>query len=173
VPRNRAEADKDFTEFAVGAYPALLKTARLMTSDLHAAEDMVQNALERVYVRWHRHASWDSPHAYARQVLVNLVIKATKRKWHNEIAHAVPPERDAAGGVEHTAERRDLGVALRSLPAAQRVALVLRYYEDLSVEETARTLGCSAGTVKSRTNRALTALRTSGVLAEYDIGGGS
>jgi len=173
VARSRAEVEAEFTEFAIGAYAALLKTARLMTGDFHTAEDMVQSALERVYVHWNRYGSWDSPHAYTRQVLVNLIVKATKRKWRNEVAHADPPEVDVSGGMEGTADRRDLGIALRSLPAGQRIAVVLRYYEDLSVEEAARVLGCSAGTVKSRTNRALAALRTHGVLAEYDIGGGS
>lgn len=172
MARSRAEVEAEFTEFAIGAYAPLLKTARLMTGDFHTAEDMVQSALERVYVHWNRYGSWDSPHAYTRQVLVNLIVKATRRKWRNEVAHAEPPEVDVSGGMEGTPDRRDLGVALHSLPAGQRIALVLRYYEDLSVEEAARILGCSAGTVKSRTNRALAALRTHGVLAEYDIGGG-
>ena len=156
----------EFSEFAVGVYAPLLKTARLMTGDSHTAEDMVQSTLERVYVRWNRSASWESPHAYARQVLVNLILKAAKRKWRGELAHADLPEAqapDAASAVD----RRDLAVALRALPLGQRMVVVLRYYEDLSLEQAADVLGCSVGTVKSRANRALAALRASGVLTGY------
>ena len=163
-----SDTDAEFTEFVLGIYGQLIHTARLMTGDPHTAEDAVQTALERVYVRWHRAPAWTSPHAYARQVLVNVILKASQRRWRRELSHADVPERTAGAELdEDLARRRDAARALRELPLAQRVVVVLRFYEDLSVDQTAQILGCSVGTVKSRTNRALTSLRAAGAISTY------
>ncbi|WP_329118687.1 SigE family RNA polymerase sigma factor [Streptomyces sp. NBC_01465] len=161
--------DADFTEFTASAYPSLLRTARLLTGDRHTAEDLVQAALVRVYLHWGRSAAWESPQAYARKVVVNLYATWRRRSWHREVPHALQGERpdgadDATGGTD---TRIELRRALTSLPRAQRAVLVLRFYEDLSVEQTAELLGCSPGTVKSRTNRALERLRATGALTGY------
>jgi RNA polymerase sigma factor (sigma-70 family) len=121
-----------------------------------------------VYVRWNRSASWESPHAYARKVLINQVLKSFRRRASSEVIQA-----DVDGGTtgedpaDLNAGRRDLKIAFRRLPLEQRAVLALRYYEDLSLEQTAQAIGCSVGTVKSRTSRALAALRSSGVLCDY------
>ncbi|MER7955401.1 MULTISPECIES: SigE family RNA polymerase sigma factor [unclassified Streptomyces] len=159
-----------FTEFAESAYASLLRTARLLTGDPHAAEDLVQAALVKVYLRWGGSAGWDSPQAYARKVVVNLYATWRRRRWHTEVvrpAHdgaPAPDTHDMAGGAD---ARLELARALAALPRAQRAVVVLRFYEDLSVEQTAELLGCSPGTVKSRTNRALARLRAAGALAGY------
>ncbi|MEY9836283.1 SigE family RNA polymerase sigma factor [Streptacidiphilus sp. EB103A] len=164
----RQARDAEFAEFAAGAYPSLLRTARLLTGDRHAAEDLVQAALVRVYVRWSRAASWEAPRAYARKTLVNLYATWRRRRWHTEVLKAEPA---GQAGRDDTADqvvaRHELGRALADLPRAQRVVLVLRFYEDLSVEQTADLLGCSTGTVKSRTSRALQHLRSTDALANY------
>ncbi|GAA3374233.1 SigE family RNA polymerase sigma factor [Streptomyces sannanensis] len=163
-----AAGEADFTAFTQATYASLLRTARLLTGDSHAAEDLVQAALVKVYLHWSRSAAWASPQAYARKVVVNLYATWRRRRWHAEIAHsdhaAEADGRDMAGGAE---ARLELARALTTLPRAQRAVVVLRFYEDLSVEETAELLGCSPGTVKSRTNRALERLRATGVLAGY------
>lgn len=168
--RSSTAHDQDFTEFTEASYASLLRTARLLTGDRHAAEDLVQAALVKVYLHWGRSGSWVSPQAYARKAVVNLYATWRRRRWHTETAHpggegAVAADgRDMAGGVE---ARLELARALGALPRAQRAVVVLRFYEDLSVEETAELLGCSPGTVKSRTNRALERLRAAGALAGY------
>ncbi|WP_137993982.1 SigE family RNA polymerase sigma factor [Streptomyces vilmorinianum] len=158
----------DFAAFAESAYASLLRTARLLTGDPHAAEDLVQAALVKVYLRWGGSARWDSPQAYARKVVVNLYATWRRRRWHTEV---VRPENDSAPDAHDMAAgadaRLELARALASLPRAQRAVVVLRFYEDLSVEQTAELLGCSPGTVKSRTNRALERLRAGGALAGY------
>jgi RNA polymerase sigma-70 factor (sigma-E family) len=158
----------DFAEFAESAYASLLRTARLLTGDPHAAEDLVQAALVRVYLRWGGSARWDSPQAYARKVVVNLYATWRRRRWHTEVVRPggdnAPDTHDMAGGAD---ARLELARALADLPRAQRAVVVLRFYEDLSVEQTAELLGCSPGTVKSRTNRALERLRAGGALAGY------
>jgi RNA polymerase sigma-70 factor (sigma-E family) len=160
--------DAEFADFVAGAHASLLRTARLLTGDRHTAEDLVQAALVRVYLRWGRSAGWNSPQAYARKVVVNLYATWRRRRWHTEV---VRPEgdtgsdgHDMAGSAE---ARLELGRALAALPRPQRAVVVLRFYEDLSVEQTAELLGCSPGTVKSRTNRALERLRAAGALAGY------
>lgn len=157
-----------FAEFVAGAQPSLMRTAVLLTGNWHTAEDLVQSALVRVYQHWGRSASWESPTAYARRVLVNLSVTWRRRMWRAEVPHASPGVNalgpDVADGV---VSQRELALALAALPRHQRAVLVLRFYEDMTVEQTADLLGCSAGTVKSRTLRAVRSLRAMGVLEHY------
>lgn len=150
---------REFDEFVVGSSTRLLRSAYLMTGDRHAAEDLVQEVLSRVYVAWPR---IDDPTAYVRRALMH---SATNR-WRKAARRPeVPlePKHDLPGrGFED--ERVDLMAALRQLPAGQRAVIVLRFLDDASVEDTARALGCSTGTVKSQTARALPRLRS--LLAE-------
>ncbi|WP_338671988.1 SigE family RNA polymerase sigma factor [Streptomyces sp. SCSIO 30461] len=163
-----SDRDAEFSDFVVAAHSSLLRTARLLTGDPHTAEDLVQAALVRVYLRWSRSASWASPQAYARKAVVHLYATWRRRRWHTEVIRtergSTPDTHDMAGSAE---ARLELSRALAALPRAQRAVVVLRFYEDLSVEETADLLGCSPGTVKSRTNRALERLRAGGALAGY------
>lgn len=157
-----------FAEFAAGTQSSLMRTAVLLTGDWHAAEDLVQTALIRVYLHWGRSASWDSPLAYSRKVVVNLYATGRRRKWHSEVPHASPrPRGFGADPADQVVAHREVVRALATLPRHQRAVLVLRFYEDMTVEQTAQMLGCSAGTVKSRTQRAVRRLQSLKVLDHY------
>ena len=145
----------DFDEFVIGRSSALLRTAMLLTGDRHDAEDLVQTALLRVARHWSR--ALDNPEAYTRRVLVNLAYDRSRYRKRRPERLGPPPDRVAP---DHYAEDRDdLLRLLRQLPDRQRATVVLRYWEDLSVAETAQLLGCTEGTVKSATSKALAHLR--------------
>ena len=163
----RAAPRHEFDRFVADAAEGLLRAAYVITWDLADAEDLVQECLFKVARRWPRVRKMDHPAAYARTVLVHLALDEGKHRKRRRAelaeAAAVPLEQhedDAAirvlGRVEASA---DLMQALGALPPRQRVALVLRYFEDLSEADVAETMGCSVGTVKSTTSRALDRLR--------------
>ena len=166
--RGQKQARVEFERFVEASADRLLRAASLITWDVAEAEDLVQECLLRVARRWPRVRKMDHPTAYARTVLVHLALDEgkhrTRRRAELAEAAAVPLDQhqdDAAihvlGRVEASA---DLMQALAALPPRQRVALVLRYFEDLSEADTAEAMGCSVGTVKSTTSRALERLRT-------------
>jgi RNA polymerase sigma-70 factor (sigma-E family) len=142
--------------------PALLRTAFLLTGDADAAQDLLQSALERVHRRHLRDPS--ALEAYLRATMATLASNSRRRRWHHEHLHAVLPEFPAAG--QDSDGRLAMLAALRQLTPEQRVVLVLRFYEDLTEVQTAHELGIAVGTVKSRTARALAALRESHLLTE-------
>jgi RNA polymerase sigma-70 factor (sigma-E family) len=149
--------DEDFTAFVIAAGSRLRRTAFLMTGNWHEAEDVTQSALARLYVAWPR-VRVDRAEAYARTVLIRTVIDARRRFWRRErptgdLPDVVVP---AAASPE---DRLDLAQALAGLPVGQRAVVVLRFWEDWSVDEVATALAISPGTVKSRSSRALEALR--------------
>lgn len=146
-----------FDAFVRTSSDRLLRTAYLLTGDRHHAEDLVQTALLRTARRWS--TARREPAAYARRVVVNLA----KDRWRDRGRRPdeAPLEVDVAIPVtDGIAERDRLLRAARQLPEGQRAVLVLRYFDDLSVAETAAALGCSEGTVKSQTARALDRLRS-------------
>lgn len=148
--------DEEFTAFVSGAGGRLRRTAFLMTGNWHEAEDLTQSALARLYVAWPR-VRVEGAEAYARTVLVRTVVDARRRFWKRE-----RPTQDVPEVVVPAAspeDRLDLAHALDLLPVAQRAVLVLRFWEDWSVEQVATALAISSGTVKSRTSRGLEALR--------------
>ena len=160
---NRTLADgeeAEFSAFAVRDGGELLGFAFLLTGNRHDAEDLVQQALLRTAVRWR--VARRSPAGYSRTVVLNLVRDRwrAKQRQRAEILSpdltALPSAVDGAAGV---LDRQLLLRACRLLPLQQRAVLVLRFWEDRSVEETAAVLGCTAGTVKSHTHRALARLR--------------
>jgi RNA polymerase sigma-70 factor (sigma-E family) len=148
---------QSFDEFVAASADRLVRTAYLLCGDRGHAEDLVQTALLRTARRWR--TARRQPEAYARRVVVNLA----KDRWRDL---ARRPAEAPLDGVEATIpvvdgllDRDELIRAAAQLPPGQRAVLVLRYFDDLSVEETAATLGCSTGTVKSQTSRALERLR--------------
>jgi RNA polymerase sigma-70 factor (sigma-E family) len=170
LPMIGRREQRAFEGFVAGASARLLRTAYLLTGDRGHAEDLVQTALLRTARRWSR--ARRQPEAYARRVLVNLAKDRwrTRRRRVDEVAVDPDVRGDvAATGGEGDAvlEREHLLAAVRTLPAGQRAVLVLRFFDDLSVAETAAALDCSEGTVKSQTSRALDRLR--GVLDEERI----
>ena len=159
--RDRAE----FTEFAVGRSGALIRLAYVLTGDQHTAEDLLQTALTRAAARWQRIHT--SPEAYVRQVMYREQISWWRRRARRrETTMADPPDLLVAP-VTSLEARLDLQRALRALPAGKRAVLVLRYLEDLPEAQVADLLGCSVGTVRSQTSKAIIQLRA--VLAPPDL----
>lgn len=151
------EAEESFSRWAGERQVALLRTAMLLTGDHHRAEDLVQEALTKVAVRWRRLRD-GNPDAYARQVIVRANI-SWWRKHRREVV-ADPPDRGSVRVAEPGVYRRmALDRALARLTPGQRATVVLRYYADLGERETAEALGVSVGTVKSQTHVALRRLR--------------
>lgn len=145
-----------FESFVSASSDRLLRTAYLLCGDRGHAEDLVQTALLRTARRWR----WarQQPEAYARRVVVNLA----KDRWRqlSRRPQETPIESDVRlEDPDGLLDRDELLRAARALSPGQRAVLVLRYFDDLSVEETAAALGCSTGTVKSQTSRALDNLR--------------
>ena len=147
----------DFDDFVRLSSTSLLRTAYLLTGDHGHAEDLLQTALLRTARHWRTAKA--QPVAYARRVLANLA----KDRWRHrsrrpaETGQWAEPGHDGSNG--QLTLRHTLLPAVLQLPVRQRAVLVLRYFEDLSIEETAATLDCSVGTVKSQTHHALARLR--------------
>ena len=155
------DAEARFCEFVAARQQALLRTAYLLTSDLHSAEDLVQISLAKAYLAWDKLREPRAVEAYVRKIMVNEHTSWWRRAWRrNERSTDELPESRTIRDDPTDFERQDaMWELVQTLPPKQRAAVVLRYYEDLSEAETARVLGCSVGTVKSQTSRALAALR--------------
>ena len=156
--RQAAWTRGELAEQLVGRAPALRRTAYLLCGDWNQAEDLVQTVFANVYAARRRLRAREALGAYLRQALTRTYIDANARHWRREHVTAELPDR-AAPGVDNIEDRLVLLDALAQVPPRQRACLVLRFYDDCSVEETALTLDCSAGTVKSNTARGLEALR--------------
>jgi RNA polymerase sigma-70 factor (sigma-E family) len=161
-------AAEDFTEFAAAAAPRLRRTAYLLCGDWHAAEDLAQTALAKAFVAWRRISKQESAHAYATRTLVNTYLSERRLRRSGEVLSGTVPERPAE--PQSPDDRIVLLGALAKLPPKARAVVVLRYWNDLSVDQAAAVLGCSAGNVKSQSARALDKLRT--LLAESGDGDG-
>jgi RNA polymerase sigma-70 factor (sigma-E family) len=148
----------EFLEFATARSSQLFRTAWLLCGDWHLAEDLVQTTLGKLFRSWRRVRSADSPDAYARTVLVRSYLSYRRRRSSTEKPYGSLP--DSAGREIDPALRLTLLKGLAELPPKDRAVLVLRYWEDLSVEQTAQQMGCSAGAVRNRSLRALAKLRT-------------
>ena len=155
------ERDAEFHAFVAARRGAMLHTARLLAAgDPHLAEDLVQTALTKLYVSWAAYRRADNPQGYVRRTLVNALTDERRRVWRFGRPVAEVPEpsvpRGAAGDTDP-----ELSRALLALPPRMRAAVVFRFVYELDVAQTAEALGCSEGTVKSQTSRALDKLRAS------------
>jgi RNA polymerase sigma-70 factor (sigma-E family) len=154
----RAAADREFTAFAESAAPRLRRTAVLMCRDWHFAQDLTQITLAKMYVSWRRIWRTANLEAYSRRVLMNAVFDQKRRRSDTEVVLAELPERVVYG--DGGAELRvTLVDALATLPVRDRAIVVLRYWEDHSVETVADLLGVSTAVVKTQSSRALARLR--------------
>lgn len=150
--------DDEFVTFAEAAFPRLRRTAFLLCGDWHAAEDLAQVTLTKVFASWHRIVRSDRVDAYATRTLLNAYLADSKRKRHTEVVADLAP--DPAVDPPGPEQRMVVMAALATLPPKARAVVILRYWEDQSVEQAAAILGCSAGTVKSQSARALDKLRS-------------
>jgi len=156
----RRRDEQDFVDYATAAQERLRRTAYLICGDWDHAADIVQEALIRVYVAWPRIEHKGGVNAYARRCVVNVAIDLGRRRSSTELPTDHEVMDRATGAADHDIPARTALVdALRDLAPRQRACVVLRYFEDLSVAETAYVLRCSEGTVKSQTARALASLR--------------
>jgi RNA polymerase sigma-70 factor (sigma-E family) len=154
----RADDEHAFTEFAQARVLELRRTAYRLCGNWDEAHDLTQSALIRLYRHWTRVAQADSPDAYVRRMLVNIFLDQRQTWWARRV-RPFPQPPDVPALAADVADRLDLMAALARLAPGQRAVIVLRYWEGMDVAETARTLGCSPGTVKSQTSYAITALR--------------
>ena len=150
-------ADDEFVQFAEAASPRLRRTAFLLCGDWHTAQDLTQTTLAKVFVAWRRINRRDAVNAYAMRTLLNSYLADSRRRRPSEVLAGELPDRP----VESPAPDLRLAVlqALAALPPGGRAVVVLRYWADMSVEQTAALLGCSTGNVKSQSARALDKLR--------------
>lgn len=157
--RGRAgeELDAEFVAFVGRRGPQHLRAAALLTGDWHAAEDLVQTCLVKLYRAWPRLDSGVDLDAYLRRMLVNTHRSWWRARWRREAPVATVPDR--AGEADGQDRHARAAVMRQALPARQRAVLVLRFYEDLPVAEVADLLGCSAGAVKTHTHRGIRRLR--------------
>jgi RNA polymerase sigma-70 factor (sigma-E family) len=153
---NREDED-EFRDFVSARFGSLRKLAYMACGDWHIAEDAVANAMAKLYPRWGR---LEQPDRYVQTMVFRAAVDETRRPWRRErsASHALPDvvQRDPSDATD---ERMRVLAALRAVPPRQRAALVLRFYQGLSVEETALVLDCRTGTVKSQTLRGLNRLR--------------
>lgn len=171
----RRPSDAEYAEFVHATWSGLYRTAYLLVGDHGLAEDLVQTALARTYASWPRIDDPGSAPGYARTTLVNTAMSwFRKRSWRSEVSTDQLPDQRGAVADSDPSLRPTVVAALSRLAPRQRAVVVLRYYEDASVAETARALGCSEGTVKSQTSDALARLRTllgDSVIPQNALGG--
>ncbi|MER7754654.1 SigE family RNA polymerase sigma factor [Kitasatospora sp. NPDC097643] len=166
----RQRQDAEFSAFVVGNGRQLLRLAELLTGDPHRASDIVQSALERAYLHWHR-ITGDDPTAYVRRIVVNQHRDWWRRLRNRELPIASAPDRPGRDDLaERHAQQELLRQALGRLTRRERTVVVLRYYGDLGEAAIAAELGIAQGTVKSTLHRALSKLRTLPELADRSGG---
>ncbi len=150
-------ATRDFEEFALARSGALYRQAWALSGDRHGAEDLVQETLAKVFVKWRR---IDTPYAYAQRTLMRTYLSGRRRRSSTEQSWAeVPEDVDTCDPSALSDLRMSLQDALAELSPLDRAVLVLRHLEDLSVAQTADQLGLSPGAVKNRNLRALNRVR--------------
>ena len=151
----RTAEEAEFREYVAVSMDRLRRKAYLYCRDWHTADDLVGTTLEKLYHSWRRAQQADNLDAYVYGMLAHAWLDERRRPWRRELAVAEVPDRvlPVAGGEPGVLD------LLASLPAGRRACLVLRFYCDLSVEQTAEILGIAPGTVKSQTARGLDMLR--------------
>lgn len=154
----RAEDEQDYVAYLRASLPRLHRTAYLLCGDAHLAEDLVQATALALYRQWRRVQAADNVDAYVHRMLVNQFLGEKRRPWSRVILRDRPPE-PPASRTASVEDRDAVRRALAQLGPRQRAVLVLRFFCDLTVAQTAEALACSTGNVKSQTARGLSTLR--------------
>jgi RNA polymerase sigma-70 factor (sigma-E family) len=156
------DRDEEFGAFMRNCATPLHQTAYLLCGDWHLAHDLVQDTLVKAYQHWPRVRRTDSPDAYIRAILLNEARGRWRRRERTLPVSRFPEGREPVtpDQTDEIIRRAGLLQALLALPLRQRATVILRYVEGMSERETAAALGCSEGTVKSQSARALATLRT-------------
>lgn len=161
-----------YEEFVDMRLAALARYAVVLTGDPHLAQDLVQETMVRVQLKWRRVALAGAPESYVKRMMVNLYLDWRRGSWFQRVflrADSVEEPPVPNDHADLAVERDQVWAALAKLPRQQRAALVLRYYEDLPDGEIADILGCTVGTARGYISRALATLRGTG--AELITGG--
>lgn len=164
-------SEQEYVEYVTARIPALRRLAYLLTGDGHRADDLVQQTITKLYVKWQRAKHADHLDAYVRTILVRTHLSERRLRWARVQLFRDTPDTPESPPVEQHGieDRQVLRVALTQVPNRQQAVLVLRFFYDLPVDEVAAMLGCSAGTVKSQTSRGLATLRR--LLGEREFAG--
>jgi RNA polymerase sigma-70 factor (sigma-E family) len=163
------DGHQEYIDYVRARIPALRRLAFVLAGDEHRADDLVQQTITTLYVKWQRASGATHLDAYVRTMLVRTYVDERRLAWSRVRLFREAPEPAPAAGDGAVEERHVVRAALARLPRRQQAVLVLRFFYDLPVDEVATTLGCSAGTVKSHTSRGLTALRR--LLGEREFAG--
>jgi RNA polymerase sigma-70 factor (sigma-E family) len=155
--------EREFHDYVATRMDRWRRSAYLMCQDWHTADDVVSVAVGRLYEHWSKARDANNIDAYAQRILTRSWLNELRRPWRRESPHEAPPESNAveSNAVEFppVVDRESLAALLRSLGPRQRAVIVLRFYLDQSVEETANILGITEGTVKSQSAKGLASLR--------------
>jgi RNA polymerase sigma-70 factor (sigma-E family) len=158
VSRRPDDRDAAYVEYVAARQAHLRRIAYAVCGDWHRADDVLQTALTKLYLAWPRLRDDTAPDAYVRRIIVRADIDDRRRPWRRERSGLAGHDRAAATGLP-VEERSELFDALQALPTMQRKTVLLRHWLGLSVQETARELGISEGTVKSHASRGLAGLQ--------------
>jgi len=162
VQKDVGTSMSDYSGWVESAWPRLFRTAYALTGDVHLAEELLQEALVKLFVAWHRVSGADAPDAYARRVMVNLATSRwrARRRRPEVLAPDVGAAISVRGFEGELTEADALWRVICGLPPRQRAVVVLRYYEDLSEQQIAAVMAVSPGTVKSLASAAMSKLRS-------------
>jgi RNA polymerase sigma-70 factor (sigma-E family) len=165
-------ADEEFADYIAARLPSLRRLGYLLCQDWHRADDLAQAAAVKAYTHWAKASRADNIDAYVNAILVREFLHERRSAWLRRVSLTEPPE--TAASQSDYDRSLDLQASVAALPPRQRAILVLRFYCDLNIYQTADALGCPPGTVKSQTARALDALRrTMGVSEAASLSEGS
>jgi RNA polymerase sigma-70 factor (sigma-E family) len=153
----KAADEAAYRDYVVARMDALRRTAYLLCRNWHTADDLVATTLTKLYRKWHVAGRVANVDAYVRAILVNVWADERRRPWRREVSTDALPEYTGDQPPGH--DEHGLLAYLGTIAPRFRAVLVLRFYCDLSIEETAEALGIAAGTVKSQTARGLAAMR--------------
>ena len=154
-----AQPTSSFENFVREHSTSLLRTSYLLTGDINSAEDLLQDALTRLYPNWARVTEAQAPVAYVRRCLLNEYLNARRRRTVQVVDVDAAATDQRPDFVEGVAARDETARLLAVLSERQRAAVVLRYFHSLDDTEIAETLGCRRGTVRSMVSRSLAAMR--------------
>lgn len=153
--------EESFDAFVVERGPAMLRFGYVLCGDGHLAEDMVQEVLARVHLKWSKIVRMHAPEAYVRTAIVREYLSWRRRRASTEAVMAELPERSGGGDPQQqVVDRSQMWALLSQLPRTQRAVLVLRFYCDLPDEEIAQLLGWAKPTVRAHASRGLARMRT-------------
>lgn len=151
-------SEPTFSEFMAARWAPLYRTAYLLAGNAHEAEELLQNAMVKTCLRWDKIRDKQAADSYVRTTMANLATRLWRRRGR-ELPSDTLPEDATGAGLDVRADHLALWEQIRALPPRMRATLVLRFFDDLTVADTARELGCSVGAVKSQTHHALRRLR--------------